>query len=99
VFQRAVKSSDGCFTLLARNNDLGRPRLGLAISRKFAKTAVARNRIKRIVRESFRLHQAALSGLDIVVLARDNTSVKPNRELRASLTRHWARLVEQCEKS
>ncbi|MBS1225128.1 MAG: ribonuclease protein component, partial [Proteobacteria bacterium] len=54
VFARPVKSSDSNFIVLARANDLTYARLGLAISRKVAKSAVARNRLKRIVRESFR---------------------------------------------
>ncbi|HFC54480.1 MAG TPA: ribonuclease P protein component, partial [Gammaproteobacteria bacterium] len=57
VFANPVRSSDGSFTVLARANELGYPRLGLAIARKQLSTAVARNRVKRAVRESFRRHR------------------------------------------
>lgn len=42
-------------------------RLGLSVGLKAAGSAVARNRIRRLVRESFRRRQHHLSGLDIVV--------------------------------
>lgn len=94
-----MKSADDCFTLLAAANQLGHPRLGLAISRKHARRAVARNRIKRVVRESFRLHQQALGALDIVVLARPGTENKTSSQMHASLRRHWTRLQERCARS
>ena len=68
VFARPAKSSDRYFTVLARPNGLNHSRLGMAISRKIARSAVARNRIKRIVRESFRHHQSQLGGMDWVVM-------------------------------
>jgi putative membrane protein insertion efficiency factor len=94
VFAQPIKSSDRYFTVLARANVLGYPRLGLAISRKVAKSAVARNRIKRIVRESFRHHQpsAGWTGLcgDGQRLAwRSRSSVV----LFTALQRHWRRLA------
>lgn len=96
VFAEPVKSSDLCFTVLARSNTLGFPRLGLAVSRKAAKSAVARNRIKRVIRESFRHHQPVLGGIDIVVIGRANLAKQPNAALFASLERHWARLARAC---
>ena len=55
--------------LLARMvaNGLDHGRLGLSIGLKVAGSAVARNRMRRQVRESFRRHQHQLAGLDIVV--------------------------------
>lgn len=98
VFAQPVKSGDSYFTVLARPNKLGFPRLGLAISRKSAKSAVIRNRIKRIIRESFRHHQSQLNGIDIVVIGRLNLTDCDNATLFNSLQRHWARLVKQCAK-
>jgi ribonuclease P protein component len=96
VFARPVKSSDQYFTVLARPNALGYPRLGLAISRKVAKSAVARNRLKRIVRESFRRHQSWLGGLDCVVMGRAGLAEPDNAVLFDSLQRHWRRLAQSC---
>ena len=66
VFKKANRSRDKLFTVLCRDNDAEIARLGLAISKKNCRAATARNRIKRIIRESFREHQAILSGLDVV---------------------------------
>lgn len=79
--------------LLAGNNGLPIARLGLALARRKIPAASARNRIKRIVRESFRKHQHELTGLDIVVLARTDLSQVANHVLFESLEKHWARLA------
>jgi ribonuclease P protein component len=52
---------------------------------------VARNRIKRIVRESFRQRQDRLSGLDLVVLNHPAAGSASNAQMTDSLERHWAR--------
>lgn len=99
VFDRAVRSSDRAFTVLARQNSCGYARIGLAISRKCAARAVARNRIKRLVRESFRSTRRELPALDIVVMCRSVVSTMTNREVTAALKTHWRRLNEQCKNS
>lgn len=85
--------------MLTRPNDLDYPRLGLAISRKVAKSAVARNRLKRIARESFRRHQRELGGLDCVVMARPGATEQDSAVLLASLERHWRRFARPCAPS
>jgi ribonuclease P protein component len=88
--------SNRWITVLASPNSLDHPRLGLAISRKVARTAVARNRIKRAVRESFRQHQGRLQDVDIVVLGRNGIADRTGRELAAALESLWTRLNESC---
>lgn len=91
---------DPYFTVLARPNAEPLARLGLAIAKKCARRAVDRNRLKRLVRESFRLERSGLPGLDLVVLCRRDAVTADNLQLRASLTRHWARIRKQlCAKS
>ncbi|HHO59635.1 MAG TPA: ribonuclease P protein component, partial [Thiotrichales bacterium] len=68
VFDQAVRSSDAYFTVLARANQRSQARLGLAISKKKARLAVSRNRLKRICRESFR-QSGDLYPADFIVLA------------------------------
>jgi ribonuclease P protein component len=99
VFAQASRSVDDCFTVLARPNGGDGPRLGLAIARKHARAAVARNRIKRLVRESFRHHQQRLGAIDLVVLGRHGLADRDNAQLRASLERHWIRLQNRCNAS
>ena len=71
------------------------PRLGLAISRKSAPRAVDRNRIKRLIRESFRRGQAMRCAADLVVLGRPPARTADNATLVRSLRRHWTRLQER----
>lgn len=85
VFDLGCRSSDGLLVILARRNDCPGARLGLAISRKCAKRAVDRNRIKRIIRETFRLSRASLPGLDFVVLCRAIAVKSSNASLGASI--------------
>ncbi len=92
VFKTPLKSSDAFFTVLARSVPNDQPaRLGLAIARKQLKRAVDRNRIKRLVRECFRLQAPAT--LDYVVMTRHIVQQKTNTQLRASLTRHFERIA------
>jgi ribonuclease P protein component len=91
VFDKAARSRDRLFTVLYRENDAGIARLGLAISRKHCRKAVERNRIKRVVRESFRHHGELLAGLDIVVLNQAAAAAATNGAMFDSLAEHWRR--------
>ncbi len=97
VFDGATKATTRYLTLLARPNNLGYPRLGMAISRKNVRSAVKRNQIKRQVRESFRHHQGELGGIDIVVMARGGISDWEWQELRAALDGKWQELHRRCK--
>lgn len=94
AFKNGRRHVDDCFVVIVAANNLDMPRLGLAISKRRAKRAVDRNRIKRLVRERFRLAAAGLPGVDIVVLARSGTRQRDNRTLSLSLDRHWQRVVK-----
>lgn len=67
----------------------GKPRLGLSISRKTIRRAHDRNRVKRIVREFFRLHKNEMKGDIIVRLMRD-----PQEKSYSALTRPLRRLLD-----
>jgi len=89
VFEKADRSRDKMFTVLFRPNGTNQPRLGLAIGKKNCRLATGRNRIKRIVRESFRQHISDLPGLDFVVLNQPAATRANNRALFDSLETHW----------
>jgi ribonuclease P protein component len=79
--------------LLARNNELDHPRLGLVIGKKSVKLSVERNRLKRQIRESFRANQETLVGWDIVVVARKGLGDLENVELAQQFGKLWKRLA------
>lgn len=98
VFDKSVRSSDRYFTVLARPNTLTHPRLGLAISKRKAKLAVQRNRLKRIVREYFRQNAHDFNA-DLVVMAGQHSIDASNETLFRSLEQHWRILKNKCESS
>jgi ribonuclease P protein component len=93
VFGAGKRVSARAFTVLCCSNGLAYPRLGLAISRKHLSRSVDRNRIKRLIRESFRHWQQTLKGLDLVVLSKPGIGQYSNSDLRRCLEFQWLRLI------
>jgi ribonuclease P protein component len=62
----AIRLSCGCFKVIAMQRDAGEARLGLIVGKRQLKRAIDRNRVKRIVRESFRAVRTDLPSVDIV---------------------------------
>jgi ribonuclease P protein component len=103
-FQRIFKGAEWriagtAFTLLAVANNLNHPRLGVALAKRQVRHAVQRNRIRRQLRESFRLHQHQIGGVDIVVLGRAGIDALSTPELRAAIDRSWQELAKRCKRS
>ena len=112
VFSKNVVSSDRFFKVLGRPNSSACSRLGMAVSRQIDKRAVGRNRIKRVIRESFR-HSLQRqkepgtagegesikphTGVDLVVLPRRECASICNRQLFRSLDKHWLRITQALE--
>lgn len=88
----SYKVGEASFLLLVRCNDLGHARLGLVIAKKKVRRAVDRNRLKRQIRDSFRLHQNQLPAVDVVFLARQDLTALPGPDFRAALEQAWKRL-------
>ncbi|HYN12398.1 MAG TPA: ribonuclease P protein component [Burkholderiales bacterium] len=74
----ARRTQSGYVFYFARR-DAGPPRLGMLVSRKHATKATQRNRIKRCIREAFRLEQAKLGPIDVLV--RPPYGVRPSAEM------------------
>lgn len=100
VFDDApFRASHQHFLLLARANQLDRPRLGLVIAKKHIRLSVQRNRIKRLIRESFRQQQQSLAGIDVIVLARKGMDELPNAEITKQLNQQWQRVLRKARQS
>lgn len=89
VFAQGARLSVGPYVVMYRCNHGQGSRLGLAVSRRGARRAVDRNKLKRIARESFRLHASMLPAMDIVVISTPKAAALPNENLFASLIRAW----------
>jgi ribonuclease P protein component len=92
VFQQANSAGSPHFTIIARKNSLSHPRLGLAVPKKQIKTAVGRNRFKRLARESFRLKQHQLPHNDFVIIAKKSAQELSNEEIYRLFDKLWQRL-------
>ncbi len=99
AYARGRRMGDGFFAVTAAINDAGAPRLGLAVAVRVAGGAVGRNRIRRIIRESFRLHQREIPAVDLVVSARPKARTASGGQLHESLAALWKKVGEQCATS
>lgn len=81
------------FLLLALNNTQSYPRLGCVVSKKHAKQAPQRNRIKRIIREFFRCNKKELPPFDLVVISKAGTAKQNNKTLFEELSTILAKII------
>jgi ribonuclease P protein component len=99
VFNKAIPSVSPQLTMLARYNTSDNPRLGITLAKKRVKYAHDRNRLKRIIRESFRLERHSFPNIDIVVVGKTGLDKLSNQELFILLSKLWKKLASRCEKS
>jgi ribonuclease P protein component len=93
----AVRVTSGPFRAFAvASRDSEGPRLGLIVGRRQLRRAIDRNRIKRRVRESFRLCYATLPRIDVVI--RLHRTPEADADLRVALVTLWQRLVTATHK-
>jgi ribonuclease P protein component len=90
VFDRRRSVSDEALIIYGKENELPHLRLGMSVSRKFGQ-ATHRNRLRRLIREAFRLTRPELPpGLDLVVIPR-----KADEPTLDQLAESFRRLVPQ----
>ena len=90
LMREGSRKSRSGYTLFYLIRAEGPPRLGILISRKHAAKATVRNGIKRCIREAFRLEQAALGALDVLV--RPPYGARPGVMMRARLCEIFSEL-------
>ncbi|OOF57040.1 ribonuclease P protein component [Rodentibacter genomosp. 2] len=99
VFEQPFRASTPELSILARKNNLEHPRLGLTVAKKHLKRAHDRNRIKRLVRESFRLYQHQLPACDFVFVAKGGIAKLDKVTFRQTLEKLWQRHIRLAQKS
>ena len=93
VFSSRNRSSDDFFLFLVVDNNTELARLGLAVPKKNISKAAERNKIKRLIRESFRLQKKRLKGKDIVVFVKKQFDIKQVK-IEQMLTNHWDKIAK-----
>lgn len=84
IYQRGKTAADGRLALYVRRNGGRENRLGLTVSTKVG-GAVVRNRVRRRLREVYRLHEGLLAGgMDVVIVARVRAAHSGYRQLERS---------------
>ena len=78
-FQKVMKNgkwyTSECLTVYILSNNLNSNRIGVAVGKKAGKSVV-RNRLKRLIRETYRLNEKQIvKGIDIVIVWRSSTNI------------------------
>ena len=108
------KQGGSYFTFLSRSQKVSAPgensdhhtehpaRLGIIVSKRNVPTAVARNYLKRITRETFRqnvLSKQDLPGFDVIVLAKPSCRQASKIKVYASLEQQWQKLLKKITRA
>lgn len=85
VYKNGRSYANRYLVMYVRENGTDRNRLGISVSKKVG-NSVVRHRVTRLVRESYRLHEAVFnSGLDIVIVARTSAASVGYEEIESAL--------------
>lgn len=98
IFQDVqIRASSQRFLILAKDQKRDTARLGVIVAKKNVKLAVQRNRIKRLLRETFRNERAELPKIDIIVLAKKGVHLAENSEILSELDYLWRKLKRKIQ--
>ena len=96
VFQSGKSYANKYLVIYMSKNDFGYNRLGVSVSKKIG-NSVVRHRMKRLIKESFRLHEDMFnSGLNIVVIVRKGAEVLSYKEITSALL-HLMKLHQEMK--
>lgn len=77
IYKRGRRAQGAGMAVVVLENERGHARMGLSVAKRHHKSAVRRNRVRRLFREAFRLSLAELPGnIDVVMIATDSAPVE-----------------------
>ena len=98
LYAKGTSAANGYLVLYCRKNGLGENRIGYTVSKKLGH-AVVRNRVRRRLREIYRLHEAEFRpGYDLVVVARGRAVNASYAKLERSMLSLASQLGVRSEK-
>ena len=85
VYKEGKSFANKYLVMYVKENDLGINRIGISVSKKVG-NSVIRHRVKRLILESYRLHEDMFnSGLDMVIIARTTAKEKGYHEIESAV--------------
>lgn len=99
VFQKADYKLSTATLLMLSCKSTTSPRLGIVVAKKHVKSAVQRNRLKRIIRESFRLRQEDFDTIDLVILVRQGLDKMNNHEVFVQINNLFDELIVKLNRN
>lgn len=96
VYQNGKSYANKYLIMYVKENSMNGNRIGISVSKKVG-NSVVRHRVKRLIRESYRLHESIFnSGLDIVIIARQSAASAVYKDIESALL-HLGRLHHLLE--
>ncbi|VFP77581.1 ribonuclease P protein component [Buchnera aphidicola] len=90
IYNKNYKIHTKHFLMFMHTNYLQFPRLGISISKKNVARSHDRNRVKRLIKESFRLVQHNLLFMDFIIIVKKNIHLLNNSKIFFFLKKLWS---------
>ena len=100
VFSSSTTSEDKFFAVFYMFNQTSRNRIGVTTAKKIVNKATKRNKLKRLIKNSFLNSLKRKGGFDVVVRVKHQASrVADDKILIESLTSHWQKIMKHPTKT
>ncbi len=94
VFSSPATSEDKFFAVFYTPNKTPKNRIGVSIAKKLINKATKRNRLKRVIKNSFLSNLNGEEGVDVVVRVKYQAAkVAGDKILLESLANHWQKIM------
>lgn len=96
-YQKKIRCEIGIVRFTPNNQAIAR--IAIIASKRNVRLAVVRNRLRRLVKETFRHHQSSLQGLDIIFVAHREANTANKIEINRCLNKLFKRLAAHSHAS